>query len=92
MTLAHQNEVPSTKSYNCDVCTLNFRSPYHLDRHQKSKNCMKNLSYKCKECKKSFMSEEKLKSHETKNCAKKYFCTECFKFFKSNKSCQNHSH
>ena len=88
MNLAHQNKVP--KYFVCEVCTLEFSTPYHLDRHQSSKNCLKNLSYQCKECKKRFVAEEKLKIHKRKNCTKKYFCSECFKFFQSNNSYQNH--
>ena len=96
MSLAHganQNVIDESASkeqvnaerFSCEFCDTVVSSQYHLDRHLKSRNCSKNLLHKCKYCKEKFMSEEKLVTHETKNCVKKYMCTHCFTYFKVKK-------
>eukprot|EP00092_Neocalanus_flemingeri_P004011 GFUD01004317.1.p1 GENE.GFUD01004317.1~~GFUD01004317.1.p1 ORF type:complete len:280 (+),score=52.03 GFUD01004317.1:44-883(+) len=90
MLLAHQKEV--SEKLECEFCNLVFFSRFNLNRHLNSKNCLNNLTAECKECKMRFESEDKLKSHQAKNCSKKYFCSECLTFFKTKKFYQNHSH
>ena len=50
MAVCHQNL--DHEKYGCDLCDVVFSSRYHLDRHLESKNCLKNLSEDCKNCKK----------------------------------------
>ena len=80
------------QKYRCEDCDLDFGDQYHLNRHLNSKNCLKKSVEECKDCKKRFVSPDKLKVHQVKNCLKKYFCDVCLSFFKTKKIYLNHSH
>ena len=84
----HQNS--NMEKLGCDVCHVEFSTKYHLERHLVSKNCQKNLTHECKNCKAGFVSLEKLKIHTWKNCPKKHFCHICFIFFKSKTVYEKH--
>ena len=76
--------------FNCLECNSSFGSQYHFDRHISSSNCLKNLNYDCKKCKKKFTSAEKLAVHLLKNCPKKFMCTYCLTFFRAKKDYLSH--
>ena len=78
------------ESFNCAMCNSSYNSQYHLERQIESKNCLRNLKFECKNCKKMFMSADKLSVHSVKNCDKKYMCSSCFCFFKSKRDYNNH--
>ena len=81
----------TTEKLCCDHCDKNFSSRFNLDRHLKSKNCLMNSTYECKNCKARFVSVEKLEVHKVKNCPKKYFCFTCLEYFKSKAKFVAHS-
>ena len=70
--------------YPCNVCHRKFKRFEHLKRHsQKTKSCESyvNSNVECKNCKRKFLSADKLASHIRRHCEKKYFCVSCFQFF-----------
>ena len=83
--------------YTCDSCNVEFGRKENLNRHIASQICfvtdeLENLTFKCKKCKKLFLTQEKLNNHEIHNCTKKYFCSICLHFFKKRIDLLSHVH
>ena len=94
MTLVHgladDQNIENVEQASFECCENVFSSQYHLDRHTKSKKCVKNQRFECKKCLLKFTTESKLSIHMKKNCLKKYMCMSCFTFFKSKNKFQLH--
>ena len=81
------------KQFVCSQgCGAHFTRKYHLDRHEKSKNCFYNKVHVCVFCEKSFQKRESYWNHlNNRNCPKQFQCQLCKSFFKTLSEIDIHS-
>ena len=73
-------ESKNEKEFNCTKCNKNFKTKYHLKRHEKSHIENENVIYTCTYCEQTFTREDNLERHviyhkENENVI--YNCTYC---------------
>ena len=89
-TLTEHTEEHTQNGINCDICSINFKTPTGYKKHMKiHKNKQEGVQYECKICSKAFYHKYNLSCHEAAHntaCV----CDYCGKSFGSSRLLDHH--
>ncbi|CAG0883404.1 unnamed protein product [Darwinula stevensoni] len=91
--LGRHGENPSScdkeRRFSCDLCGLRFIHKHNLKRHLKKLHHQQDL-FSCPVCERTFLSKQRLHSHEVIHYISRYSCAECKTVFSKQEELQAH--